>query len=318
MCKRLLCISAGIALLGLGSGGCAPAPTPAPTPSPVSPTFTPSPVPPTSTPEPTSTATASPTPTALPGLLVLPLDTLDNRIPWLPMDPSARPGVYYFYFNLAKPPFNNVLVRQAFAAAIDRQALVEIADKYRATNPRPATSLTPPGTLGRDLYGEVGISFDPTRAKELLTQAGYTDSSSFPPVQLVINLAGDPAPGFHVKITDAMVKMWREALGVEVTVQVLSWDAYRERVRSNPPDIGRLGWVADVNDPDNFLREIFKSSSQYNYGHFSNTDFDRLVDRAAERKDPAERQALYIEAERILCETEAALIPIFHSTYNIP
>ncbi|HLC05475.1 MAG TPA: ABC transporter substrate-binding protein, partial [Anaerolineales bacterium] len=170
----------GIVLIGAALAGCAPAPTPAPTPSPVPPTFTPSPVPPTPTPEPTSTATASPTPTPLPGLLVLPVDTLDNRIPWLQMDKSARPGVYYFYFNLAKPPFNNVLVRQAFAAAIDREALVEIAKKYKATDPRPATSLTPPGTLGRDLYGEVGIPFDPTRAKELLTQAGYTDSSSFP------------------------------------------------------------------------------------------------------------------------------------------
>jgi len=318
MYRPLLCISAGVTLLGLTLGGCAPAPTPAPTPSPIPPTFTPSPVPPTSTPEPTSTATASPTPTALPGLLVLPLDTLDNRIPWLPMDKTARPGVYYFYFNLAKPPFNNVLVRQAFAAAIDREALVEIAEKYKATNPRPATSLTPPEALGRDLYGEVGISFDPSRAKDLLTQAGYTETSKFPPVSLVINLAGDPAPGFHVKITDAMVEMWREALGVEVSVQVLSWQAYRERVASNPPDIGRLGWAADVNDPDNFLREIFKSGSQYNYGQFSSTEFDRLVDRAAERKDPAERQALYIEAERLLCETEAALIPIYHSTYNIP
>jgi ABC-type oligopeptide transport system substrate-binding subunit len=55
------------------------------------------------------------------------------------MENSARPGTYYFYFNLSKPPFNNALVRQAFAAALDREALTEIAKKYGATNPRPAT-----------------------------------------------------------------------------------------------------------------------------------------------------------------------------------
>lgn len=297
--------------------GCAPAPTPAPptdTPSPIPPT----PIPPTFTPEPTSTATPIPSPTPFPGLVVLPVDTLGKSIPWLPMENAARPGTYYFYFNLSKPPFNSVLVRQAFTAAIDREALVLTADKYGAKDPRPATTFTPPETLGRDLYNEVGIPFNPAHAKELLAQAGYTDASKFPPVTLLINVGGDAAPGFHVKITDEMVKMWKQFLGINVTVEVISWNPYLERIDSNPSEIFRITWAADYNDPDNFLREIFNSGSQYNYGNFSNSEFDELVDRAAKRHDPAERQELYIQAERLLCETEAALIPIFHSTYNIP
>jgi len=234
------------------------------------------------------------------------------------MENSARPGTYFFFFNLSKPPFNNALVRQAFAAAIDREALVEVAKKYGANNPRPATTFTPPETLGRDLYNEVGIPFNPANAKDLLAQAGYSDPSKFPPVTLLINVGGDAAPGFHVKITDEMVKMWQQYLGIKVTVEVINWGPYLERIDSSPTEIFRLSWAADYNDPDNFLREIFKSGSQYNYGNFSNTEFNKLVDRAAKSTDPAERQELYIQAERILCETEAALIPIYHSTYNIP
>lgn len=312
--------SIGFVLLALvllmTSSGCGVAATSVP------PTVAPSstPVPPTNTLEPTATATATtvPSPTSLPGSVVLPVDTLGKNKPWLPLENSARPGTYYFYFNLSKPPFNSVLVRQAFAAAIDREALVEIAVKYGAQDPKPATSLTPPETLGRDLYNEVGIPFDPAHARELLAQAGYTDAGKFPPVTLLINVGGDAAPGFHVKITDEMVRMWEQHLGIKVTVEVVNWGAYRERIASNPPEIFRLSWAADYNDPDNFLREIFDSGSEYNYGEFSHSEFDLLVNRAKNSYDPAQRQELYIQAERILCETEAVLIPIFHSTYNIP
>jgi ABC-type oligopeptide transport system substrate-binding subunit len=74
-----------------------------------------------------------------------------------------------------------------------------------------------------------------------------------------------------------------------------------------------FGWVADVNDPDNFLREIFNSGSQYNHGKFTSSEFDQLVGKAKSSKDPAERQGLYVQAERLLCETEAALIPLYHT-----
>ncbi|MBT3189785.1 MAG: hypothetical protein HN736_12960 [Anaerolineae bacterium] len=301
-----------VLMLLMISSGCGVLSTPVPinTPSPVPPTFTLVP--------PTATATVIPSPTPLPGAVVLPIDSFEKSTPWLPMEKSARPGTYYFYFNLSKPPFNNFLVRQAFAASIDREALVEVAKKYGADNPRPATTFTPPEILGRDLYNAVGISFNPANAKDFLAQAGYSDPSKFPPVTMLINVGGDAAPGFHVKITDEMVKMWQQYLGIKVSVEIINWGPYLERIDSSPSEIFRLSWAADYNDPDNFLREIFKSDSRYNYGNFSNSEFNELVDRASKSTDPAKRQELYIQAERILCETETALIPIFYSTYDIP
>lgn len=286
-----------------------PAPTMTPSPIPPTATFTPSPVPPTETP--------IPSPTPLPGKLVLPLDTLGKSIPWLPMNESARPVTDYVAFNTLHPPFNSALVRRAFAYAIDRQVIADMARNYKKTrDPNSATTLTPPEILGRDLYNEVGAGFNLERAKELLIEAGYSDSSSFPRVTLIVNAYGDIAPGARFNMAKAMAEMWLTNLGVSVQVEAYNWNTFVSRIESNPPEMFWYGWAADVNDPDNFLRELFHTGSQYNYGEFSNPDFDELVDRAAKSKDPAERQELYMQAERILCETEAALIPLYHSTMS--
>lgn len=280
------------------------------------PTFTPSMIPATATLTstlPPPTATVIPTSTPLPGVLVLPVDTLGETIPWLPLDESARPASYFVGFNTLQPPFNSALVRQAFASAIDRQVIADMATKYAGIKHPPATTLTTPETLGRDLYNVVGMGFDPQRAKDLLLEAGYTDPSAFPTVTIVVNAYGDIAPGARFNMASTMAEMWKTHLGVSVEVEVIQkFKDYGDRLKTNPPEIFWFGWVADVNDPDNFLREIFHSTSQYNYGRFSSPEFDQLVESAADINDPAQRQALYILAERLLCEQEAALIPLYH------
>jgi ABC-type oligopeptide transport system substrate-binding subunit len=267
---------------------------------------------------PTEEPTVIPTPTPLPGDLVLPIDSFSSEIPWLPMDNTKRPGTYMFMFNTTIPPFTNESVRKAFVAAIDRESLIPIAEKYGTENPVAATSLVPSETLGRDFYNVVGIPFDPDMAKQYLAEAGYTDPENFPSPTVLINVSGDAAPGYHVQIANAMIKMWQENLGITVNAELLDWETYKERIVSNPPEILRLSWAADFNDPDNFLRELFVSDSQYNYGHFSNTEYDQLVEQAANTSDPAERQILYTQAEQILCEKDAAILPIYHATWNLP
>jgi oligopeptide transport system substrate-binding protein len=252
-------------------------------------------------------------------MVVFPVDTLGKDIPWLPTEKSNRPGVNYVSFNNLLPPFNNPLVRRAFAQAIDRQVLVEMVRKYYTKDPKPATSLTPPEIMGRDLYKQVGALFDPQEAKDLLKEAGFSDSSPFPDVTMIVNAYGDVAPGARFNMANAMVEMWQEHLGVTVQVEVIAaFKDYGNRLKTDPPEIFWQGWVADINDPDNFLRELFHSDSEYNYGHFKSPEFDQLVENASQSKNPAERQELYIQAERFLCEVETGLIPLYHYTFTVP
>ena len=268
---------------------------------------------PTATAAPTSTPTPiPPTPTAtpLPGKMVLPIESFDSGIPWLP---PPGPGVHFVAFNMARPPFDNALVRQAFAHAIDRELIVAMAQKYGKPNWTPATTLTPPETLGRDLYNQLGTGFNPQQAKDLLAQAGYTDTSAFPAVKLIVPSHGDVAPGVRYNMAKAMANMWQENLGVTVTVEAIGgFRPYSTRVQTNPPELFWIGWAADFNDPDNFMR-IFHSASEYNYGKFFSAEYDRMVDNAAKLNDPAKRQLIYIRAEQLLAETEAAVIPLYHT-----
>lgn len=224
----------------------------------------------------------------------------------------------YYGFNVLKPPFNYVLVRQAFAAAIDRERIAQKALEYSFRNAAPATSLTPPEILGRDLYNQVGIPFDPSRARELLQQAGYSDPTSFPPTILLVSVRGKAAPGAYYQMAKMIVAMWETNLGVKVTIETAEIPAYRNRFSSDAPHIYQLGWGADYNDPDNFLKALFHSGSEFNLGHFSNREFDRLVDEAARLTDPEKRLLLYIQAEQILTDEEVGLIPLYHSYVPIP
>lgn len=250
----------------------------------------------------------------LPGSVVVPIEEFGTSVPWLPLDQAASPSTYFFFFNLSKPPFDNVLVRQAFAAAIDREALVEIAQQYGAEAGQPATTFTPPQTLGRYLYNEIGVPFDPAHAKDLLAQAGYRDASQFPEVTLLIGVEETATQGLHDSIAKTMIEMWQQYLGIKIRIERLENESYLDRIASNPTEIFRAFiYPKEINDPDSFL-PIFHTGAKMNYGGFSNAEFDKLIEVAKNTSDPAKRQELYIQAERILCEIETAVMPIYHAT----
>jgi len=278
-----------------------PSLTASPSPSPTVPTNTPTDIP---------TNTASPTP--LPGSVVIPLSSMKSSIPWLPADETKTPAVFVVTFNVQKPPFDNPLVRKAFAASVDRDAIVKMAKNWYAVDPIAATTFIPPQTLGRDLYGEVGINFDPILAKDLLTQAGYTEPASFPKVTFLVSSYGEVAPGARLLMARSMAELWHNTLGVTVVAEDAKSRAFGDRIKSNPPELFWIGWTVEPgNDPD-FIRPIFRTTGENNLGHFASPEFDSLVVFAASSHIPDVRQALYIEAERLLCETEVGIIPLYH------
>jgi len=257
--------------------------------------LTPTSMPPTYTPYPTATPypTFTPVPTPRPTVT-----------PWKELDKTAIPATFYFGFNTSKAPFGERLVRRAFSCAIDRQTIVDDIDGQR----EPATTFVPPETLGRTLYGEVGCSYDPNKAREFLSQAGYSNGVGLPRIVLVYS-----ANETSRKIVDAAQKMWLAVLGSNVQLESMEWEAYSILLAENAPQIYLLGWAADYNDPINFLN-VFHSGGPNNYANFANPEYDKLVEAAAVETDKPRRMEMFVEAERTLCETEVVIAPVYYYT----
>ncbi|APV44564.1 extracellular solute-binding protein, family 5 Middle [Dehalogenimonas formicexedens] len=78
---------------------------------------------------------------------------------------------YAFQFNITKSPLTNKTLRQALATAIDRDAYI---NNIRGGVGHATTSWIPPGMPGYDATIGAAYKFDAAKAKQLLTQAGYT------------------------------------------------------------------------------------------------------------------------------------------------
>jgi oligopeptide transport system substrate-binding protein len=94
------------------------------------------------------------------------------------------------------------------------------------------------------------------------------------------------------------------------------WKVFLNKLQVDPPQIFRLGWGADFPDPDNFMN-LFISSSGNNRLQWSNARYDNLVKLGATLHNSEERQNVYDEAQRILTESDAAMIPLFVATQNL-
>ena len=215
---------------------------------------------------------------------------------------------YYYGFNTKRPPMDKPLVRKAFSAAIDRQALV---DKITKGEQVPATTFTRPPIFGSvPVGGGVGIPSNADQARKYLAEAGYPDGKGFPEVILVHNTSEA-----HAQIAQAIQQMWAKTLNVKVKVENQEWKVYLKSTKEvTSGHIYRMGWCADYPDANNWLMEVFHPTKSENRVFWDNAEFGKAVEDAQKSQEPAERKKLYRRAEQILTEEQAVIAPIYFYT----
>ena len=211
--------------------------------------------------------------------------------------------VYYYFFNVTKPPFDDVLVRKAFAAALDKET---VTARITRGGEVPAGTMTPPGSTGHVANeAGIGIPYDPEQAKAWLAEAGYPDGQGLPEIELGFN-----ASQLHQNIAQAIQKMWQDTLGANVSLRSVEGRAYSVNAAQGAHNVWRMGWGMDYPDAHNIHMELFHSSVGQP-ATFKNAEYDGIIERAAVERDLATRQQLYRDAERILVQDEAGIIPIY-------
>jgi oligopeptide transport system substrate-binding protein len=242
---------------------------------------------------------------------------LDGQLDWVPsyVPAAALPRLvrdyadqfyrapmlttYFYRVNVTRPELSDKRVRQALHLAIDKQAICE---RITQAGEIPAATLVPPGLAG--YVPPPSRSFDPHEARRLLAEAGYPGGRGLPPIEILYNDLDA-----HRTIAEAIQQMWREHLGIRVTLRGLEWGVYLDATHKLDYAVARAGWVADYPDPNTFL-DMFMTGNENNQTGWGHERYDTLIRQAAEEADVQRRMALFAEAEAILLD-EAPILPIY-------
>jgi oligopeptide transport system substrate-binding protein len=215
-------------------------------------------------------------------------------------------GVYYYGYNLTKPPFaGNAALRQALSMAIDRETLVE---KVTGRGEAPAYSWVPPGVSNYDprrlSFADMTQDERNAAARRLYRDAGYSEDR---PAQIELRYNTSDT---QQRIALAVQSMWRDVLGVETTLINEEFQVLLANMReAETTQVFRSSWIGDYNDAHTFL-SVLQGGSPSNMPRFANDEYDDLMRRAAEQVDPLARQLYLEEAERVLLG-EHAVIPLY-------
>lgn len=219
-------------------------------------------------------------------------------------------GVVYLGFNLSVAPFNNPLLRQAVAYALDKAKLVAVAGAAGG----PAAGLLPPGIPGRDASLRP-YPYDPVRARQLFAQAGAKPGLA---VTLLTIAAGGTVQQGLTDGTAAAVAQELDAVGFDVTLEEVSWSEYYKDLAGGKANLFQADWLADYPDAEDFFFNLLDSASvgAGNASFYENPSFDRALARAAAQTNPTQRNADYRTLDAQVYNA-LPVLPEFYTTASV-
>ncbi len=243
---------------------------------------------------------------------VVPVAWLDLIRPLRDYMDAPENAIGYYMFNVTRAPMDDVRVRKAFNAAIDKEAL---ADFRRVT--KPLTAFTPEGIYpGYPQPG--GDPFDAERAKQLLAEAGYADADgnydpeTFPIGEVELTYNTSEA---NRQVAEFVQAQWKQNLGLTVPLKNMEWKTFLvTRAELDYKGIGRAGWVGDYMDPYSFLNLFYTKGGDNGTGWWD-PEFVRLLDEANRTLDSSVRYELLAQAEAYMLEAQP-VIPLDTAATN--
>jgi len=220
-------------------------------------------------------------------------------------------NVGYLAMNNDRKPFDQVKVRQALNHAINKPALIKafFADGRlgeAAKNPMPPT-LWGYNDAIRD------YAYDPARAKQLLSEAGYPQGFE---MELWALPVVRPYMPQGQRVAEA-IQSDLAKIGVKVRITTYEWGTYLDKLSKGDHQAALIGWIGDNGDPDNFLFNLLDASNarkggSTNYAFYRGQDAHHLLMKARRVADMAERTRLYEEAQ-VAIHKDAPWVPLFHA-----
>jgi len=216
--------------------------------------------------------------------------------------------------NTAKPPTDELAVRQALNYAVDRETIVNTLLKGIT---EPTSNLLTPSTLYYNPDAGSQYTYDPEKAKALLEEAGWVDSNSDGireknGVNLEVEIFR--RAGFQKESYTEIVCSELQAVGFSCKMIEGTHPQRTEFGKSGKYHM--VGIAQEQYDPS-FLTLWFHSSQvdAFNFAKVQNPELDAVLERADAAMDPAEREAAVFEAQKIIMDN-AYVLP-FHAPYQM-
>lgn len=209
-------------------------------------------------------------------------------------------GTAFLRVNVASKCLKNAKVRQALSSAIGREALTTHVTQGGQL---PAFSLVPPSfSLHKEKQREGS-------AQELFFEGLKELKMKEAPSLRLVYRSDDR----NRALAQALQEQWRSTLSIQVELEGIEGNVYYSRVAKLDYDLALGSWIADINDPMNFLEIFkFKNGGSNNTG-WENAEYAALLTEASQSVDGEERNALLGQAEEILAR-ELPAIPLYHTT----
>jgi len=236
----------------------------------------------------------------------LPASSIDLINRTMPETLSTAPQfiIDFIAISQTNPPLNDVRIRRALNLAIDRET---ITDTVRRVGELPAYSFIPPGIA--NYPGDIEFDFRSTpqaerifEAQELMRQAGYG-----PDNPLSVEMAVRSTSADSRRVPASIQEMWRE-IYVDLEIAQMDTAIFYNRAQTHDFELAMAGWGADFNDASNFL-DLLRTDNGNNYGLYSNSEFDELLDLALYELDLEARAELLARAEQI-AQNDMAWVPV--------
>jgi ABC-type transport system substrate-binding protein len=232
--------------------------------------------------------------------------------------PEADRRVYGESMNTRMEPFDNVEIRRAVAAAVDRE-------HYRLLSPAFITVLTqllPPGTSDYD-PSVPGQRHDYSAALNHMRSAGY-------PYDPVTGTGGWPKPIVYpiydrglLVYTAQLLQQDLAKIGLRIELKLVSWPAFLAlQQRPGGAALSQANWEMDYPDASSIFEPLFTTASigteaTYNSAFYSNRQVDDLVTRARREPVPARRKALYRRANEIVCDEAPWAVAFSYHLFDV-
>ena len=248
--------------------------------------------------------------TRIVGLLSGNIDLLQRLEPEQFATLKGKPGVVstqnvstenkYLHFRCNKPPFDNVLVRQAAAHAIDRSQVLALMDVAGAECNSYISKLK----FGyEDVPGYP--EYSPEKCQALLAQAGFPKGQGLPEIEYITSIGFYPKTKEYGELITAL--MQEQGFNVKLTVmETAAWDDRLYQHADKPADAQMIdcGWSTGSPEPDIVLRSMFSSKAGPRGGLING-----IQDKDAERAegDSDKRKVLIQKATEVIASKVPSL-----------